>query len=205
MFCPQCGSTQSDELKFCKSCGANLQALRQIMATRDSDDKFDWSKTWVADMFMSGDEAVKKAAEIERLQGKTPEVKRRNEIKAGVITSSVGVGLMVVLSILMEGLIISGRLSDVAAEIVSRIWIVGLIPLLVGIALIINGMFISRKGGELDVHRTDEAAPEPKIIESPNHSFLSPKAETSQLPSDIYSVTDETTKHLKTPLQKPDR
>jgi len=23
MFCPQCGTSQGDELKFCKSCGAN--------------------------------------------------------------------------------------------------------------------------------------------------------------------------------------
>jgi hypothetical protein len=76
MFCPQCGSTQGDELRFCKSCGANLHALRQILATREQDEKFDWSKTWVAEMFMSSEEAVKRAAELERLQGKTPEAKR---------------------------------------------------------------------------------------------------------------------------------
>ena len=32
MFCPQCGSTQNDELKFCKSCGVNLDAVRQALA-----------------------------------------------------------------------------------------------------------------------------------------------------------------------------
>src|SRR5687767_8963530 len=132
MFCPQCGSTQDDNLKFCKQCGANLQALRQIMATRDAEDKFDWSKTWVAEMFMSGDEAVKREAELERLKGITPEIKRLNEIKAGVIVASIGIGLMIFLFVFMGGLIASGRVSDAAAEILSRIWIAGVIPLFVG-------------------------------------------------------------------------
>ena len=51
MFCPQCGLQQSDELKFCKVCGANLSAVRQAIATRDAGEKFDWSKTWVAECF----------------------------------------------------------------------------------------------------------------------------------------------------------
>ena len=101
MFCPQCGSTQDDNLKFCKSCGANLQALRQVMATRDSDDKFDWNRTWVKEMFMSSEDAVKNQAEIERLQGITPESKRLAEIKAGVILTSTGIGLMIFLFVFM--------------------------------------------------------------------------------------------------------
>ena len=43
MFCPQCGSTQSDELKFCKSCGVNLDAVREVAAMRPAGEKFDWS------------------------------------------------------------------------------------------------------------------------------------------------------------------
>jgi hypothetical protein len=188
MFCPQCGSTQNDELKFCKSCGANLQALRQVMATRDDEGKFDWSKTWVAEMFMSGEEAVKRAAEIERLQGKTPETKRRNEIKAGVITASAGVALMIALFMIMEGIILGGRASDAAAAILSRIWIVGVIPLFVGLALIVNGMFVSKR---IDIHNTEKPWQEPEFL---------PPAETNQLAADIpFSITDETTQHLKTP------
>src|SRR6476660_7698899 len=105
MFCPQCGSTQSDDLKFCKSCGANLEALRQIMSSREPGDKFDWSNTWVAEMFMSGRDANKRQAEIERVQGLTPEMKRLTEIKAGVITASIGVALMILLFVLMGGIV----------------------------------------------------------------------------------------------------
>ena len=196
MFCPQCGSTQSDELRFCKSCGANLQALRQIMATRESDDKFDWSKTWVAEMFMSSEEAVKRAAELERLQGITPEVKRRNEIKAGVITASVGVGLMVSLFVLMGGIIATGRLSDAAIEILSRIWIVGIIPVLVGIALIINGAIVS--GWKKDA-ASQYMGEQSQLNGSASPDFLPPRAETNPLEREFFSVTDETTRHLDEP------
>ncbi len=53
MFCPQCGASQDEELKFCKLCGANLYAVRQVVGTRETGEKFDWSKTWVAEMFLS--------------------------------------------------------------------------------------------------------------------------------------------------------
>jgi len=39
MFCPQCGIRQSEELKFCKSCGANLYAVRQVVTTRETGEK----------------------------------------------------------------------------------------------------------------------------------------------------------------------
>jgi hypothetical protein len=198
MFCPQCGSTQPDDLRFCKSCGANLQALRQILATREQDEKFDWSKTWVAEMFMSGEEAVKRAAELERLQGKTPEVKRRNEIKAGVITASVGAGLMMLLFVLMEGIIASGRVSDAAAAILSRLWIVGVIPLLVGAALVVNGLFVSKRS---DTTAEPETGIGPKELQHKTpENYLSP-ADTSELIPTPFSVTDQTTK----PLRKPRR
>ncbi len=69
MYCPGCGSSQSEELKFCKSCGANLSALRQVLATRETSEKFDWSKTWVAEMFQSAEEAQRRKAELDRQRG----------------------------------------------------------------------------------------------------------------------------------------
>lgn len=196
MFCPQCGSTQSDDLKFCKTCGANLHALRQIMSTREGDERFDWSKTWVAEMFMSSEDSIKKQAELERLQGVTPEVKRRNEIKAGVITASVGFGLMILLFVLMEGIIAGGRVSDAAAAILSRLWVAGVIPLFVGAALIINGAFISKRGEAVTTSETDDL--KPKEIDYSEPAYLRP-ADTNDLTPADFSITDETTKHLKVP------
>ena len=195
MFCPQCGSTQNDELKFCKSCGANLYALRQIMATREADAKFDWSKTWVADMFTSvGEDGTKHEAQVERRQGMTSEAKRQREIKAGVITASIGLGLMILLFVLMGGIIAGGRVSDAAAPILMRLWIVGVIPLLVGAALIFNGMFVSKRGPALPQH--DD--PDTKELEGPAAASFLPPADTNDLVSGApFSVTDQTTRHLQ--------
>ena len=191
MFCPQCGSTQNDELKFCKSCGANLHALRQIMATREADAKFDWSKTWVADMFASVGEDE---AEVVRRRDMTPDERRRREIKAGVITASVGLGLMILLFVLMNGIIAGGRISDAAAEILSRLWIVGVVPLLVGAALIFNGMFVSKRGASLPQHED----PDTKELEGPAAASFLPPADTNDLVSGApFSVTDQTTRHLQ--------
>jgi hypothetical protein len=123
MFCPRCGSNQSEELKFCKACGANLFAVRQVVDSRETDEKFDWGKTWLAEMFMSSDEAEKRQLELERRLGITPEVKRYNEIKAGVITASVGIGVAIFLYFLMQGIILGGNISPGDAEILSRVWI----------------------------------------------------------------------------------
>ena len=199
MFCPQCGSTQGDELRFCKSCGTNLEVVRESVKSGHVPGKFDWNRTWVAEMLMSGEEAVKREKEIERLQGITPEVKRRNEIKAGVITASVGVGVMILLNVMLDGIIASGKVPSDVAVILSRVWIAGVIPLLVGIALIINGAFVSKlfSGSE---RRTQE----PKTRELPGNisgEYL-PPAETSELFPAGFSVTDETTEHLKTPLKR---
>ena len=109
MFCPQCGSNQSDDLKFCKSCGVNLEAVRQAAAMRHDAGKFDWNRTWVAEMFFSDSERRRRKEEFERERGITPAMKRYTEIKAGVITSSVGVAVMIFLNFLMKGIILSGH------------------------------------------------------------------------------------------------
>src|SRR5688500_4381986 len=164
------------------------------MATRDVDGKFDWDKTWVADKFASvGDEPS--AQPSQRL---APEMRREREIRAGVITASVGIGLMILLFVLMNGIIAGGRVSDAAAEILSRLWIVGVIPFLVGAALVFNGMFVSKRG-ELPSGISDL---DPEALNSKEPDAFLPPADTNELFPAGFSVTDETTKHLKDPSRR---
>jgi len=102
MLCPRCGSNQSDEIKFCTSCGTNLQAVRNALDTHTPERRVDIAA----------------------------EVKRYNEIKAGVIVSSAGIGIAIFLFVFMRG--IMGGVSDNAAEVISRLWIAGIIPFMVG-------------------------------------------------------------------------
>ena len=86
--------------------------------------------------------------EMERRLGITPEVKRYNEIKAGVIVSSVGIGVSIFLYLPHARDCGTGCLRD--AEILSSIWLAGVIPFMVGLALIINGVVVSKKMVEVD-------------------------------------------------------
>jgi len=190
MFCPRCGATQSDELRFCKACGANLSAVRQVLDTGDTPEKFDWSKTWVAEMFMSAQEQKRRQLEMERQSGITPAVRRYQEIKAGVITGSVGIAVAVFLNVFMEGIIRSGKASFAAQEILSHLWVVGVIPMLVGLALIVNGWFVSRKIVELS---KENRQLEP--VETPPQALRS--GETTEFVPSRFSVTEGTTKHLE--------
>lgn len=199
MFCPKCGSTQSDELKFCKSCGANLFAVRQVVDARETAEGFDWSKTWVAEMFMSPQELKRRKEEIERQRGVTPEMKRYNEIKAGIITGTVGIGIAIFLFVFMQGIILSGKVTPNSAEILSRLWIAGVLPLFVGIALIINGLFVSKK--LLAIARQESQNAANSLEQQPSPQSLEP-AETNQFVPPGFSVTEQTTKHLRSSGQK---
>ena len=199
MFCPQCGNKMSDELKFCNLCGANLYAVRQVVGTREADDKFDWSRTWVAEMFMSEAERKRRQGEIERQRGVTPEIKRYNEIKAGVIVSSVGLGVMLFLYVIGMALFRSGQNPPGEAEIIRSVWVAGFIPFMVGLALIINGLFVSKKIVEL--HRRERLADADSLPAGAEQPALK-SADTSEFINPGFSVTEGTTKHLRVPDTK---
>lgn len=95
MFCPRCGSSQSEDLKFCTVCGANLSAVRQAVDTRATDGKIDHNKPWFADMALSDAESKRRKEELDHRRGITAEIRRHNEIKAGVIIGGIGLGLSI--------------------------------------------------------------------------------------------------------------
>ena len=162
MLCPRCGANQTGEIKFCTSCGANLQAVRNALDSYNS----------------------------ERPLDTTAEVKRYNEIKAGVIVSSVGIAVAIFLFVFMRG--IAGSVSDDEAEVISRLWIAGIIPFMVGMALILNGLIVSKKLVEIEERNKKKAhnlegGPTPRELRSPDTSSFIPAG---------MSVTDQTTRHL---------
>jgi hypothetical protein len=191
MFCPQCGINQTEELKFCKSCGANLHAVRQAVTTRETGEKFDGSKTWTAEI----EDAQKKRR---RKRGQTAEEKRYDEIKAGVITSCIGIGVMIFLFILMQGIILSGQNPPGDAEILSRIWVAGVIPFFIGLGLIFNGLVVSKRLVEISKRELQQKETA-RIFDSSGKG----KEELSLSSADWYessspkpSVTENTTREL---------
>lgn len=206
MFCPQCGSSQSEELKFCKSCGANLYAVRQAVTTRETSEKFDWSKTWVAEMFLSEDEQKIRKQERERRispeEKKSREIEKRyNEIKAGVILSFVGIGVMIFLYVFMNGIILSGNIPPNDAEIIRRIWVAGVIPFCVGLGMLFNGLVVSKKLVEL-AKREQQAEDARKSLASAGkgqENLSLSSADWYESGASKPSVTENTTRQLENP------
>jgi|SRR5215204_1694055 len=195
MICPGCASNQNDELKFCTVCGANLQAVRQILATREPEGDFNWSNTWVAEMFMSHAEQKRRRIAMERMSGITPEVKRYTEMKAGVIVTSTGIGVTIFLFFLMRGIILANPGSG---AILQFIFLSGLIPIFVGLALIFNGYFISKKLVEI---ANRQPALDHVPVNEPRPLAI-PAPDTNEFGSSPFSVTEHSTRHLKTPDKK---
>lgn len=199
MICPRCNSNQAEDIKFCTACGANLEAVREVLGRPEAGKKFEWNDTWVAEMFMSGKAAQRRKMEMERAMGITPEIKRYQEIKAGVIVSSIGIGLAIFLYWFMQG--VAGHVDPEEREIILRIWIAGIIPFMVGLALIINGLVVSKKMVEIQERIADESKP---LEEGATPRTLRP-ADTSQFIPTGASVTEGTTRHLSNTGQKVER
>ena len=129
-------------------------------------------------------------AEEKRLEA---EEKRLNEIKGGVITSLVGVGVMIFLYFLYRELPIDNSSDD--DETLRNVWMVGIIPFLIGVGLIINGLFISRR-----IVKLKEQQARPTMPASPAPTAL-PAKTTDQLVANAAqpagaSVTEDPTLHL---------
>jgi hypothetical protein len=170
------------------------------MQVADPAAKFDWSNTWVAEMFMSGQAHELRKREMERRLGITPEVKRYNEIKAGVIVSCVGIGVSIFLFFIMHAIAAQNPRD---AELLSSIWLAGVIPFMVGLALIINGVVVSKKMVQVIEREQNRAksldegsAPSPRGLKS---------ADTNEFIPANYSVTDSTTRHLESSERKASR
>jgi len=173
-----------------------LQAVRQALEGRDPDDKFNWNNTWLAEMFLSAHEQQRRKAAIELASGLTPEVKRYNEIKAGVITCSVGIAVSIFLFIFMQGLIQNSHVTQDAAVILSHVWIAGIIPFFVGLALIANGVVVSKKLVEIQKQQ------EGRILEGGSQQPSLKAPDTNDFTSSPFSVTEQTTQHLQTSDRK---
>src|SRR6185295_6622822 len=133
--------------------------------------------------------------EMERRLGITPEVKRYNEIKAGVIVSAVGVGVSIFLYFIM-GAIALKEPQD--AELLTRIWLAGVIPFMVGLALIINGLVVSKK--MVQVIEREQQRNMPLSEGVPARGLRA--ADTSEFIPTNFSVTDQTTRHLESTERK---
>lgn len=196
MFCPSCGIETRESLKFCKQCGVNLRRIQGVMGKGGGGSRVHSAVSWDQVALEEYQE------ERERKKKNTPEEKRLNEIKTGVITSSVGLGVMIFLSLLFDA--IANTVSGPQASILRSLWSVGLVPFLVGLGIIFNGLVIGRKLVELK-RQQEQSAPQPLFSSVPGTSPVPQLSEAfqpaiGQPAITEYSVTESTTTKLREPV-----
>jgi hypothetical protein len=187
MFCPSCGAQSTEPVKFCKRCGTNLRRVKGVLSHGGGS-----SSSWIPEMMMA-------QAEIERQQGITPEVKRLNEVRGGVVTTFVGVGIMIFLYSFL-GVIASIIHNPEVARLIDHIWLVGVIPFLIGVALTLNGLIIGKRIVQLqrDALQEDETGYNPAAtMQAPMQTGVQGAIDAPTTSSfDKFSVTESTTTQL---------
>jgi len=184
MYCPQCGTQADPGIKYCKKCGQALNRIRGVMSRGGS--SANWNDVWMEEAL---DEHRKK-------RKKTPEEKRLEEIKGGVITSFVGLAITIFFSFLFDA--IANNVAGPQANILRSLWAVGLVPLFVGAGLIFNGVFVSRRLVELKLQqelstRQSQALPSAAAVDTAPVAQL-PEARPQATPE--FGVTEHTTARL---------
>jgi hypothetical protein len=194
MFCPSCGTETNDQTKYCTKCGINLRQVKEAMiedkkpksAFHDieahSSHSNPWWPWW---MHMAMRETQK-----------SPEEKRIHEIKEGVITSCVGLSITIFLFFLMDA--VSIDLDPKVRAILHAVPYAGIIPFLIGLGIIFNGLFLSKRLVDLkrDQEQTNKQPLFPTVPETAPVQRLS---ESYQPPIADFSVTESTTTKLREP------
>jgi hypothetical protein len=187
MFCPQCGAQADQGIKYCKQCGINLRRIQGVMSRGGA--SANWNDVW-----------MEEALEDQRSKRKkTPEEKRIDEIKGGVITSSAGLAITIFFSFLFNA--IANNVGGSQAEILRSLWAIGLVPLFIGLGIVFNGVYLSKRIVELK--HTPEPSAQPLAPPQPQPLFGTQNtsvdtAKVAQLPAANAqsSVTEHTTAHL---------
>jgi len=192
MYCPSCGTEASDQTKYCTKCGVNLRRVKGVLGKGGATGR---------DVADSERETIEDLRAARRAQKKkSPEEKRLEEIKAGVITSSVGLGLMIFLSVLFDA--IASTVGGPASNILRSLWGVGVLPFMIGAGIIINGLFISKRIVELK-RPQEQRDPQPPLFSAPNTSTVAQLVEPSRSQISDYSITETTTTKLREPVSVP--
>ena len=190
MFCPSCGTQTEAGIKFCKKCGQALNRIRGVMSRGGANPS--WNDVWKQEELDS----------LERNRKKSPEEKRYEEIKGGVITTSVGVGATIFLYFLFNAL---ATHEPGNAALFHSLWKVGLVPTSIGLGILFNALVISPKIVALKRREamSDEASVERWVRAADTNMFE--QAPVSALPEANFehSVTEHTTAKLKDKIPIP--
>src|SRR6185436_20187879 len=192
MYCPSCGSEERQLSQFCRACGTDLRIVRNSLENPDAVTQSAVSAREHIGMAVADKiRQMSSAKELERVAEdvlphfekflESPEEKRLRRIRAGIVTSAIGLGATIVL------LIMAMDKVDLLPFITPA-----LVTFLVGIGIIINGLLFTLPRKELPGDVYDALSQ--KVLDAGATNELAPApAPRLQTPS----ITEHTTQHLK--------
>lgn len=206
MFCPNCGVKEDQLIQFCRSCGTDLRGVRDHLAQPDlttasiasareeiaraAAAKIKDGQWWQVGAIVPEVEKLFESPEERRLRLlRADEQQRLRRVRAGVITSAVGLGTTVLVILLSmfkpDALVLLGPT---------------LLTLLIGLGVVINGLLFtipkkisSARPPNLPDDSTSNGAETQGDLSSARPSFLQP------------FVTEQTTRNLTGGLSKQKR
>lgn len=206
MFCPSCGSEERQLSQFCRGCGTDLRAVRAGLERPDA----------ITNSAATARDEIGRAvaAKIRELQGpgelktmandvlpkieeflESPEEKRLRRMRAGVITSAIGLGAMIMFLLLALATGKEDLLFPLGAATVA---------FFIGLGILINGKLLTLPGKQISTRSPEvisqsaperlpevagierrELAPPPSIIEHTTHRLSNEPAKVRQQPASI--------------------
>ena len=200
MYCPSCGSEERQLSQFCRACGTDLRVVRTTLERPDAITASAVSaREQISKAFADKIRELDAGSDLEHIAEdvlpqlekflESPEEKRLRRIRAGVITSTVGLAITIVT------LVMALHKQDMWPFVGS-----GVVSLLVGLGIVVNGLLFTIPNRTLPGKESDALSQ--KIADS-NPQADSPqlRAMTNELTptakSTLPSVTEHTTHHLQ--------
>ncbi|HVG35739.1 MAG TPA: hypothetical protein VM911_21995 [Pyrinomonadaceae bacterium] len=198
MFCPSCGSEERQRSQYCRACGTDLRIVRVGL---ERPDEITASAASARDRIgralaakigeLDAARDLKKFAEdvlpeVEKFL-ESPQEKRLRRVRKGVVTAVMGLGVM-----LMFLLIGMATGEEFPVPMIGA----GLIALLIGLGIVINGLLFTVPRKRVPDHKDD--ALEQNLIDMQTGQSLASNTQKKLPPqtSMPVSVTEHTTHHL---------
>jgi len=201
MFCPSCGSEERQASQFCRACGVDLRAVRLSLERPDSitasavSAREEIGRAVAQKIREVGDTRELKQVtdhvlpEIEKFL-ESPEEKRLRRMRAGIVVSSIGVGVTIMMALLgsiAREADVQGFMGGAGA---------GIVLFFIGVGLLLNAFFFTRPRKDVTDHTAD--ARTQNVLDANYSAPAKLRGETtSNLVRPAGSVTEHTTLHLK--------
>lgn len=210
MFCPSCGSEERQATQFCRGCGTDLRPVRVSLERPDSitasavTAREEIGRA-IAQKIREAPDAheLKRVAEdvlpeIEKFL-EAPEAKRLRRMRGGVIVSSIGFGVMILMFLMAS----VARPNDVEGFIGGAG--LGVVVFCLGLGLLLNAFLFTRPRKALEDRLGDANSQSvldsgysaPQLRSAPEAQTSVRGQTTSNLAQAPGSVTERTTLHLK--------